>query len=493
MPKFDPSAHFAPDRLDKLRDLREAGVDPYPHEFDRTGTIGSFVDRYDDREEIDDDETHRLAGRITGNIRDLGSVAFLDITDETGTVQLFFHEDTLAEYDLLDSIDRGDVVGATGEAIRTNTGELSVAVESFTVLSKALLHPPGPEGLSTDQRIRNRAVAMWDEDLRAQLDTRFAVIREIRAFLHELGYTEVETPILQNVTGGTRARPFETHLNAKGEDVYLRIAKELYLKRMVVGGYEQVFEIGKDFRNEDIDSTHNPEFTMLELYRAYADYEDMMTLTEELVAHLLETVVGSTTLTYDGETIDFSPPFERLTVREAIERHADIDVTALSDEELRERAQEAGGEFPGGFTRGDAEMELFDHLVEEHLQDPTFVTDHPKESTPLCKDHRSEPGRIERFELFAAGAELGNAYTELNDPVEQGELFAQQAERRERGDEEAHQTDEEFIRALGYGMPPTGGLGIGVDRLVMLVTDTQSIKEVIPFPMVAQQNQPDEQ
>ena len=486
MSEFDPAEYFAPDRIEKLAELREAGVDPYPHEFERSGTIGAFVDRYESREEIDDDQTHRLVGRITGNIRDLGSVAFLDITDETGTVQLFFREDELDRYELLDAVDRGDFLGATGEAIRTNTGELSIDVEEFRVVTKALNHPPGPEGLSTKQQIRNRSVALWDEGLRGRLDTRFEMIREIRAFLHDEGYTEVETPILQNVSGGTSATPFSTHAEATDSEMFLRIAKELYHKRLLVGGYEGLFEIGKDFRNEDIDSSHNPEFTMLELYRAYADYEDIMALTERLVVHLLDALNdGSYQLPYDDDTLDFTPPWDRVTLHEAVAEHTEIDPDSVGDEELERRARAVGAEFPGGFSRGEAIAELFEHHVEPTLTDPTFVIDHPKETTPLCKDHRTKDDRIERFELFAAGAELANAYTELNDPVEQGELFAQQVARREAGDSEAHQMDEEFLRALGYGMPPAGGLGIGIDRLAMLLTDSQSIKNVLPFPMVA--------
>ncbi len=486
MSEFEPEAHFAPDRLEKLAQLRDAGVDPYPHEFERTGPIGQFVDRYADDDEIDDDTVHRLAGRITGNIRDLGSVAFLDITDETGTVQLFFRKDNLDRYELLDAIDRGDFLGAVGEAMRTNTGELSVGVEQFQVVTKSLNHPPGQDGLNTRQRIRNRSVAMWDDDLRATLDTRFEMLRAIRSFLHEEGYTEVETPILQNVSGGTSATPFRTHAEATDSAMYLRIAKELYHKRLLVGGYEQLFEIGKDFRNEDIDVTHNPEFTMLELYRAYADYKDMMTVTERLVTHLLDTIHdGDRQLSYDDRTIDFTTPWTRLSVHEAIAEHTDVDPETIDDETLEARARELGETFPGGFTRGEGLMTLFEATVEPALTDPTFVIDHPKETTPLCKNHREKDGRIERFELFVAGAEVANAYTELNDAVEQGELFAEQMARREAGDDEAHQMDEAFLRSLGYGMPPAGGLGIGLDRLAMLLTDSQSIKNVLPFPMVS--------
>ncbi len=504
---FDPEAYFAPDRLDKREQLEEAGVDPYPHEFDRTATVGEYVERYGDVTEIDSEEQFRLAGRITGNIRDLGSITFLDITDESGTVQLFCSEDDMADYALLDAVDRGDVVGATGTPMRTRNGELSLFVSDLEMLSKALNHPPGYEGLNAEQRLRNRAVAMWSDPLRSNLEYRFEMLRAIREYLESQSFTEVQTPVLQNVSGGTSARPFSTTVNAKDSEMYLRIAKELYHKRLVVGGFERIFEIGKDFRNEDIDTTHNPEFTMMELYQAYADYEDIMDLTETLLVHVLDELHdGDYTVEYhsprrdeagdvrrdddgtiltDPIALDFTPPWPRLTVEDALREYADIDPDALDDDALRERALDAGGEFPGGFSRGLAIMELFEALVEHQLEGPVFVVDHPEETTPLSKDHREREGRIERFELFVAGAELGNAYTELNDPIQQGEHLAAQMARREAGDDEAHQMDEEFVEALSYGMPPTGGLGIGLDRLAMILTDSQSIKDVLPFPMVA--------
>ncbi|WP_436936343.1 lysine--tRNA ligase [Halovenus marina] len=505
--EFDPEAYFAPDRLEKRERLEEEGIDPYPHEFDRTVSIGEYVDQFSEQDEIDSDDTYRLAGRITGNIRDLGSITFLDISDERGSVQLFCNEDAMDNYDILDTVDRGDFVGVTGTPMRTQNGELSINVSEMEMLSKALKHPPGYEGLNEEQTLRNRAVAMWDDSLRSNLEYRFEMLRVIREYLASQDFTEVQTPVLQNIYGGTSARPFSTEANAKDSEMYLRIAKELYHKRLVVGGFERIFEIGKDFRNEDIDTTHNPEFTMMELYQAYADYEDIMSLTEDLVVAILDELNdGEYAIEYhnpvrtdDGHIVrdeegtietevvelDFSPPWPRLSVEEALVEYADINPSELSDEELRERALEAGGEFPGGFSRGLAIMELFEALVEHKLTGPVFIVDHPVETTPLSKDHRDKEGRIERFELFVAGAEVGNAYTELNDPIQQGEHFAEQMKRREEGDEEAHQMDEDFVEALGYGMPPTGGLGIGIDRLAMILTDSQSIKDVLPFPMVA--------
>lgn len=505
---FEPKDFFASDRLEKRQELENEGFDLYPHEFDRSCDLGAYRERFEDIEEIESDESFRLAGRITGNIRDLGEISFIDITDETGTIQLFFSEDTLDEYELVSNLDRGDFIGAEGTPIRTNSGELSLRTSEFSILTKALKHPPGYEGLSEEEELRQRAVAMWDDDLQSNLRLRFDMTKKIREYLSGEGFKEVQTPILQNIAGGTSARPFETEVNAKGTDMYLRISKELYLKRMVVGGFERIFEIGKDFRNEDIDTTHNPEFTMIEVYQAYADYHDMMELTENIVQYLLNELNGGDyEIEYhkpqrdqegeikrddEGEvitelvTLDFEPPWPRMTMTEAIEHYAGFDPTDLSDEEIRERALDAGGEFPGGFSRGLGIMELFEELVEHKIDGPIFVIDHPEETTPLCKDHREKEGRIERFEIFAVGAELGNAYTELNDPIQQGEHLAKQVERKEEGDEEAHSMDEDFLNALAYGMPPTGGLGIGIDRLAMILNDTQSIKEVLPFPMVAQ-------
>ena len=508
--RFDPEDFFAPDRLEKRQKLEEEGSDLYPHESDRSCDLGTYREQFEDTEEIESEETFHLAGRITGNIRDLGDISFIDITDRTGTVQLFFSTDRLNDYDTLSHIDRGDFIGAEGTPMRANTGELSLQVQDFTVLTKALNHPPGHEGLSDEKKLRQRAVAMWDDDLHSNLSFRFKMIQKIREYLTRQEFKEVETPILQNVAGGTSARPFETEVNAKGTEMYLRIAKELYLKRMIVGGFERIFEIGKDFRNEDIDTTHNPEFTMMEVYQAYADYHDMMELTENIVEYVLDELNGGDyeieyhkpqrdddggierddkgEVETEAVTLDFEPPWPRMTMTEAIEHYAGFDPTELSNEEIQERALEAGGEFPGGFSRGLGIMELFEELVEHRIDGPVFIIDHPVETTPLCKDHREKEGRIERFEIFVVGAELGNSYTELNDPIQQGEHLAEQVERKEQGDEEAHSMDDDFLDALAYGMPPTGGLGIGIDRLAMILTDTQSIKEVLPFPMVAQES-----
>ena len=504
MTEFDPADHFASDRLEKLGRLREAGVDPYPPAFRPSRSVGGFVDEYEDIEEIEDDTTHRLAGRVH-RINDLGGIAFVEIEDESGSVQLILDEDTDG-YEHIDELDFIDIVGAEGEAVRSNTGELSLHADSFTFLTKTLKHHNPPSQSELGDRYETRAVKFWWGEVRDPVETRYRMTRQLRRFLDDCGFLEAETPVLQNVAGGTDATPFETYLEAKDQQMYLRIATELHLKRLLVGGFEKVYEVGPVFRNEDIDVTHNPEFTMLELYQAYADYTDMMDLTEDLVAHLVEAAAGDLVVTYDNPLrdadgnvrtdeendvltepveIDFSPPWPRMTPEEAIEQHSDesIDVTECDDEELRELALAHGGEFPGGYSRGLGIVELFENVAEYEIVDPTFVVDHPKETTPLCKDHREKEGRIERFELFAAGFELANAYTELNDPVEQGKLFAEQVARREAGDEEAHQMDEDFLDALAHGMPPAGGLGVGIDRLAMLATNSQTIKDVIAFPI----------
>jgi lysyl-tRNA synthetase class 2 len=511
---IDIGQYFAEDRLDNMEDLREQGVDPYPHEFNRDTEISDFVYEYADIDEIDSDKEYTLSGRIVGTIRDMGGVTFIDIDDNTGKVQLLLRDDETDRYELRESLDRGDIIEATGTATRTQTGELSLLTSDITVLTKGLNHPPSKDGLSEREKIRNRSVAMQYTGLGDKIEERFKMTSEIRNFLDSEGFLEVETPVLQNIAGGTDAEPFETYSEGKDEDMYLRIATELHLKRMIIGGFDSIYEIGKTFRNEDIDTTHNPEFTSLELYKMYADYEDMMNITEDLFLHLLDEIKGGDRkIEYGDIEIDMSTPWQRLTIEEAISEYSadaihkyqedddimeiykkvkrqdgSIEVDDLSDEEIRDMAVNMGADFTGGFSRGLGIQEIFEELVEEEITDPTFIIDHPSESTPLCKEHREKEDRIERFELFIAGYEFANSYTELNNPIEQLEGFAEQMERREEGDPEAHRMDKDFVKSLSYGMPPTGGLGIGVDRLAMLLTDSQSIKEVLPFPMVSQKD-----
>jgi len=340
-----------------------------------------------------------------------------------------------------------------------------------------------------EQRYRDRPLQLIsDLEAREDLRTRSEVVSEIRDFLENREFMEVETPVIQPVYGGTHATPFETHVEDLGQDQYLRIAKELYLKRLIIGGYERIFEIGKDFRNESIDTTHNPEFTMMELYQAYADYEDIMELTENLYEHVAIQVKGSPQIEYNGQDIDLSAPWERLTMREAILEYAGLDIEQMTDQEIREELQNHNIELESGYERGLATAELFEDLVEDQLTQPVHITDHPEETTPLCMQHRDKEGRIERFESFAAGMELGNAYTELRDPIRQRNLFEEEQRRQDEGDDEAHPIDMDFVEALELGMPPTGGLGIGIGRMVMLLTDNQSIRDVTPFPMLKKQD-----
>lgn len=505
MSKFDPKEFFAADRVEKLRQLRDRGINPYPPEFHPSSSIGAFVEQYEEQDVINDTSTHQLAGRVV-RINDLGGLAFVEIADQSDSVQLFLTEDTEG-YEYIDELDLIDFLGATGQAGRSNTDELQLEADSLTVLTKSLNHHHPPNKEEVGDKYEKRGVKMWWDEVRQPLETRFQITREIRRYLDDQGFLEVETPVLQNVAGGAEATPFETHLEEKDEEMYLRIATELHLKRMVVGGFEKIYEIGPVFRNEGIDPTHNPEYTQLELYEAYSDYTDMMQITEDLVAHLLEEFNnGDSTLVYqkpvrdeNGEVrtdeennpitepveLDFSTPWRRMAMEEAIEEYSDgeIVVEEYSDEELKELAQDYDVDFPGGYSRGLGIEGLFEAVAEHRIDDPTFIIDHPTETTPLCKDHREKEDRIERFELFIAGAEYANAYTELNDPIRQGEHFADQADRREAGDEEAHQMDTDFLTHIGHGLPPTGGLGIGIGRLAMLFTDRQTIKDVIAFPI----------
>jgi lysyl-tRNA synthetase class 2 len=468
-------------RLQVLNMLRERGIDPYPHEYDLIQTIrevrglpiGTYV---------------KTAGRVKA-IRKHGKAFFADLWDEGSKVQAYFKIDVLGEdsFALADAaIDLGDIVGVEGELFNTQMGELTILVRIWHLLVKALKTLPsdryGIQDSETRYRKRYLTLLVNPRD-RQVMQTRFKVLEEVRKFLWSHGFVEVDTPILQPIYGGASAKPFKTHVNALDEDWYLRISPELYLKRLTVAGFNRVFEIAKVFRNEDIDAQHNPEFTLMELYMAYADYNDIMNLTEKLITHLALNVAGTYRINYGDHEINLKPPYRRVKMFDAL-RDAGIDPEEVSDEELKGILQENGIVLRGGYTRGLALAEVFEKLCRDELVQPTFILDYPAETTPLCKQHRSRPGLIERFELYIDGMEVANAYTELNDPLLQERLLREQAERRGRGDEEAHMYDEDFVEALMYGMPPTGGLGIGIDRLVMILAEAPSIKDVIPFPMV---------
>jgi len=434
-----------------------------------------------------------VAGRIVG-IRKHGKLTFCDLIDDGVRIQLILNAKVLGEkYGWWhENIHLGDFVAVYGEVMYTKKGELSIMVEEYQLLCKALRSPPVKYGhriIDPQVRYRKRYLdIMLTPKIRWIFEVRFKTIQEIRKFLWSKGFIEVETPILQPTYGGAAARPFITRIWALGEEWYLRISPELYLKRLIVAGFNKVFEIGKNFRNEDIDVHHNPEFTMLEAYQAYADYNDMMRLTEELIAHVAKTVLGTLKIKYpiNGEEveIDLTPPWKRIKLVESLKEYEEIDVESLSDDKIKELLIKHKLSLPGGYDRDRAIVKLFDKLIGRRLIQPTFVIDYPVGSSPLCKPHRSDPRYAERFELYIAGLELANAYTELNDPVLQETYFRKEEERRKMGDLEAHPYDWDFVEALEYGMPPTGGLGLGIDRLVMILTSSTSIKEVIPFPML---------
>lgn len=474
------------ERLRQLEELREKNQ-AYSYNFDRSHKIEELME-YDEGNESElPDREFATAGRVM-EIRSFGQLVFMDIRGERSEIQVMVKEDE----ELLEKVEdlyRGDIIGVKGNLTYTDKGEYSIHVKSLEVLSRGLRQIPKDHfGVEDDEiRYRDRALHLTvDMEARETLRKRSQIVSEIRNFLEEKDFMEVETPIIQPVYGGTRATPFETYVEDLDQQQYLRIAKELYHKRLVIGGYERIFEIGKDFRNESIDTTHNPEFTMMELYQAYADYEDIMKLTEQLYEHVAVQVTGSSTVQYQGQELDFSAPWPRMTMQEAIQEHGGFNVEELSDEEIREKMRENGAELDSDYERGLAVAELFEEIVEEELVQPVHITDHPEETTPLCMQHREKQGKIERFESFAMGIELCNAYTELRDPLRQRKLFEDEQRRQEEGEDEAHPIDMDFINALELGMPPTGGLGIGIDRMVMLMTDKQSIKDVTLFPMMKQ-------
>ncbi len=493
-------------RHDKLTELQEAGKDPFKiTKYNRDTTSKQIKENYTEEEreltKRGSDEVEiikakisplngqrvSVAGRIMSK-RGMGKVGFVHLADLEGQIQLFVKKDILGEeeYARFKKLDIGDIIGAEGEVFTTQTGEISVRADKLTLLSKSLL--PLPEkfhGLSDpDLRYRQRYVDLiMNADVKKTFVMRSKIMTAIRNYLDSRGYLEVETPILNTIAGGASARPFITHHNTLDMDMYLRIATELHLKRLIVGGMEKVYEMGRQFRNEGMDIRHNPEFTSIEIYEAYADYNDMMDLTEELFRYCAMEVCGTTTVNYQGVDIDLSK-FERLTMIDSVKRYAGVDFNEITtDEEAQAAAKEKGLEVDKAkSTRGDIIALFFDEFVEEKLVQPTFITDYPVEISPLAKRKPSQPELTERFEIFITGRELGNAFSELNDPIDQRERFMHQLELRAAGDDEASMLDEDFLTALEYGMPPTGGLGIGVDRLVMLLTDSYSIRDVLLFP-----------
>jgi len=474
------------DRREKLERLREAGIDPFPPEFSGREEIGEVRAAHEGLAPgVETDSRHRVAGRLVGR-RGHGKACFLDLRDGGGQIQLHAREDLLGAeaYEVLVDLDLGDIIGVEGTAMATRRGgELSLAIDHWKLLAKSLRPPPdkfhGLEDVETRYRQRELDL-IANEESRKLFTQRARTVSEVRRYLDEHGFVEVETPVLQPLYGGALARPFTTHHNALDRDLYLRIATELYLKRLVVGGIDRVYELGKDFRNEGISHKHNPEFTMLEWYEACADYASTAHRVEQMVAEVAERVLGTTVVQRGDAAIDFAPPWNRVSFREAIREASGIDI---AEHPTREALAAAIGSEP---DPEEGWGKLVDGLLSKHVEpgliQPTFVLDYPVELSPFAKSHRSEEGLVERFEAFAGGMEIANGFTELNDPDEQRRRFEQQAEELARGDEEAQPYDEDFVAALEQGMPPTGGVGIGIDRLVMLLTGAKSVREVVLFP-----------
>lgn len=471
-------------RRDKLKQLKEEGRNPYLVEkFERTNFTKEIVENFEDFE----DKSVTIAGRVMAR-RGHGKVTFLDIQDSTGRIQAFLKIDNLGdEYNDVKLLDIGDIVGITGEVFKTKMGEVSVRTENFKILTKSLqILPEKWHGLQDqDLKYRQRYVDLiMNPSIKETFLKRNRIIKEIRNYLDDRGFLEVETPTLNTIAGGANARPFITHHNTLDIDMYLRIANELYLKRLVVGGFDKVYEMGKMFRNEGMDTTHNPEYTAMEVYAAYQDYNDMMELTENLVATVAEKVLGKTVIEYDGVELDLTPPWRRISMVEAVKEYAGVDFENIeTDEEAVKVAEEKGLTLePSKKTRGNIINEFFEEFCEEHMIQPTFVTGHPVDISPLAKRNPEDPRYTNRFEAFINTKEIANAFSELNDPIDQRERFTAQIEAKRLGDDEAHPMDEDFLNAIEVGLPPTGGLGIGIDRLIMFLTGETSIRDVILFP-----------
>lgn len=476
-------------RIEHRDRLKGAGFSPYGNRFQRSHLIQELLLKYNTLEGEDaGTEVVSIAGRLMA-FRGHGKAAFADLVDVSGKIQIHFKSDILGEkYECVEWLDLGDIIGVRGIIFRTKRGELTVKVKSFETLGKCLI--PLPEkwhGLrDVEIRYRQRYLDLFvNPEIRELFVLRSRMISEIRKFLDSRGFLEVETPVMAPIAGGATARPFVTHHNALDIDLYLRIATELYLKRLIVGGLEKVYEIGRIFRNEGISTRHNPEFTMMELYQAYGDYNDMMELTESLISHLVEELLNTYEVHYGDKIINFKPPFARLGFAELLLRYGKINLSDLQSlDNARKTAERLGISFAPGDDQSHLMEKIFEAVVEPFLEQPTFIIDYPVELSPLAKRKDDDPSMVYRFELFIANSEIANAFSELNDPEDQRKRFLEQMEKREKGNVEAHQMDEDYITALEYGMPPTGGLGIGIDRLTMLLTNRESIRDVILFPLL---------
>ncbi|MBO7748631.1 lysine--tRNA ligase [Paenibacillus sp. MWE-103] len=479
-------------RREKLDDLRNLGIDPFGGKFERSHQARQILAAYD---EVGKDELEAqgadvaIAGRIMQK-RAMGKASFAHIQDLSGKIQIYVRKDSVSEsqYQAFDMLDIGDIIGVRGTVFKTNTGETSVKAKEIEVLSKSLLPLPDKfHGLKdVELRYRQRYVDLiTNPEVQQTFISRSRIIQSMRRYLDSLGYLEVETPTLHAIAGGAAARPFITHHNALDMQLYMRIAIELHLKRLIVGGMEKVYEIGRVYRNEGISTRHNPEFTMIELYEAYADYKDIMALTESLIAHIAQEVLGTTKIMYQGQEVDLSPPWRRVSMVDLVKEAKGIDFSQpMTDEEAHAHAKAHHVKVEPHWTFGHILNAFFEEFVEHTLIQPTFVTGHPVAISPLAKKNDADPRFTDRFELFIVAREHANAFTELNDPIDQRQRFESQLLEKEQGNDEAHEMDEDFIRALEYGMPPTGGLGIGIDRLVMLLTDAPSIRDVLLFPLM---------
>ncbi|MDF2856867.1 MAG: lysS [Neobacillus sp.] len=479
-------------RREKMNTMRENGLDPFGKRFDRTNSIKELVEQFGELEKEDLEGKNvsvALAGRMMTK-RGKGKAGFANIQDLTGQIQVYIRQDAIGEdsYKVFDSSDLGDIIGVEGTLFKTKVGELSVKVQNFVFLTKALRPLPDKfHGLKdVEQRYRQRYLDLIvSQESKETFITRSRIIQSMRRYLDDHGYLEVETPMMHAIAGGASARPFITHHNALDMPLFMRIAIELHLKRLIVGGLEKVYEIGRVFRNEGVSTRHNPEFTMIELYEAYADYRDIMSLTENLIAHIAQEVLGTTTIQYGEYEVDLKPEWKRLHMVDAIKEYTGVDFwKEMSVEEAQGLAKEHGVEIKESMLYGHIVNEFFEQKIEDKLIQPTFIYGHPVEISPLAKKNDEDPRFTDRFELFIVAREHANAFTELNDPIDQRERFEEQLKEREQGNDEAHMMDDDFVEALEYGMPPTGGLGIGIDRIVMLLTNAPSIRDVLLFPLM---------
>lgn len=477
------------ERQKKLGELRKLKINPYPYKFDKKDNSISIKRKYDKlKPDQKTKDSVKTAGRVM-TIRDMGNLIFATIQDGYDKIQIVLQKGETPEKTMKlfsDLTDSGDFIGVEGIVFKTKRGEVSILVKNLEILTKSILPMPEKWHGITDkeERYRKRYLdLMMNPEVRKIFETREKIIDAIREFLKQRGFVEVDTPYLQSIYGGAEARPFKTKLNALNMELFMAISPELYLKRLIVGGFEKVFTIARNFRNEGIDRWHNPEFAMMEIYEAYSDYNDMMELMEDLYEYVCKKVLGTTKVKVQGQEIDFKKPWKRMTMAEAIEKYAKINVLKMSEKQLKDFVKknhiEAKGDSWGWLVQA-----IFEHFCEKELVQPTFITDHPRETTPLCKIHRKDDRLIERFEPFCLGAEMANAYSELNDPEVQEKYLKEQEEMAKKGNEEAQPYDEDFLEAIKYGMPPTGGIGIGIDRMIIMLTGSESIRDVILFPFM---------